>query len=317
MSGAGGGRERPRALCVVHLVRSGAGTEPLGRFLTSYREHPAGVEHDLVLLYKGFDSASAAAEHRELAGDLPVEELFVSDQGFDLTAYATAADSLNAARYCFLNSHARILAANWLTHLDSALSAPGAGLAGASGSWASIVSYGLFHLGLPSAYRRVYGDRRSTVRAFAELDRERTGTPADISAPRRSVYTALSLAGAAVGFERFPAHHLRTNAFIIDHGVFAEVGQAALRRKVQAHRLESGRDSITRRVERLGLDALVVDRDGLSYAHADWPSSETFWQGAQGGLLVADNQSEDYQRAGSERRLLLSRYAWGDQAAPR
>lgn len=309
-------RGRSEPLWLVHLVRAANPIDPLGRFLDSYRLQPAGVEHRLVLLFKGFQNPAAAAAHRDLAGELSFEELHVSDEGFDLGAYRQTAETLAGGRYCFVNSYSRILAPGWLGHLDSALSRPDTGLAGASGSWASMLSYALFHVGLPSIYGRVYPDRATTLEAFQQLESQRTGSVASVGPLRRRVHTGLALAAAFKGFERFPARHVRTNAFVIDHDTLTSTPNPALRSKVHSHRLESGRDSLTCQVQRLGLDAAVVDRLGRVYAPEDWPASETFWQGAQRGLLVGDNQTADYDNAGAAQRLLLSRYAWGDRAAP-
>ena len=44
--------------------------------------------------------------------------------------------------------------------------------------------------------------------------------------------------------------------------------------------------------------------------------SETFWQGEQDNLLVADNQTESYQRGDPGRRYALSTFAWGERAKP-
>lgn len=308
-------RSTQEPVALVHLVRSGNGPEPLRRFLDSYRAHPAGCEHRLVLLFKGFDDGEAElAAQRALARDLSIEEVRVSDEGLDLKAYRTAAGRLCAPRYCFVNSHSVIRADGWLGHLDRALQAPEVGMSGASGSWASMLSYALFQAGLPSAYRSVYEDRAGALSAFAAIDRERKGGAEPIGGIRGRVHTSIALAGMAVGFERFPAHHLRTNAFTIEHDLFMAVSRGPLRRKVQSHRLESGRDSITRRVEGQRLAAVVVDRGGRSHTHEDWPSSETFWQGRQRGLLIADNQTESYERGDADRRLLLARYAWGPAA---
>jgi len=309
-------------IAVVHLVWGPLGVGPVREFVASYRAHEAGVDHELVVLANGvgvdgFDASLSEAgllaelegvEHRLIVLERPV---------LDLVAYAQAARRLEHSRLCFLNSHSRILASGWLAHLDRALAEPGTGLVGATGSWASLYSYGLLQAGLPSAYGHIYGDRRATLREFAELDAQRTGVSQTVRGPRRWAYTAVALAGTFVGFGRFPAPHLRTNALMIDREVLRRLEAPSLRRKVDSHRLESGRASVTRQVERLGLRAVVVDRAGRTYEHEDWPGSETFWQGAQEGLLVADNQTEDYRLAGAGRRLLLSRYAWGEQAAPR
>jgi hypothetical protein len=67
---------------------------------------------------------------------------------------------------------------------------------------------------------------------------------------------------------------------------------------------------------RAGLRPLVVGKDGRCYEKEEWHTSNTFWQGDQQNLLVADNQTNDYQNGSAERRLFLSRYAWGENAAP-
>jgi hypothetical protein len=295
-------------LNLVHLVRKAEGVETLERFLASYRAHDAGIEHELILLFKGFEGHADVAGHLALAEGLGAHELHVSDEGFDLTAYHRAAQRLTAERCCFVNSHSRILAGGWLARLAAALDEPGVGIAGASGSWASLRSYALLHLGLPGPYGRIFEDRREAVATLAEVaGSERAG------GLRGAAYTAISLAGDLRGFDGFPAPHVRTNAFVIERARFLRVASGALTRKVQAHRLESGRTSITRAVEREGAAAVVVDREGRSYRSHDWPASETFWQGSQRGLMVGDNQTGAYERAAPAQRRVLARYAWGAQ----
>ncbi len=305
-------------LRLVHLVRQVNGPEPLERFLDSYREHDAGVEHQLVLLFKGFESQSAATPYRERAGELDAEAIFVHDEGFDLDAYLTAAAELGAGRYCFVNSFSRVLAAGWLRQLDDALHEPRVGLVGATGSWASARSYMYFALGLPSAYRAVYPSRRETRAEFRRVEEARTGETGGslLTIARRKAATARALAELAVGFQRFPAHHIRTNAFATTSGVLQALTTARLRRKVHAYRLEHGRRSFTRQVELMELRAVVTGRDGVIYGRDDWAESETFWQGEQANLLIADNQTERYAHGDLATRELLARFAWGSAARP-
>jgi len=86
--------------------------------------------------------------------------------------------------------------------------------------------------------------------------------------------------------------------------------------KLSAYRLESGNDSVTNQVLRLGLRVLVVGRDGEAYEPARWHLSNTFWQSREENLLVADNQTEAYLLSDSARRSELSEYAWGHFARP-
>jgi hypothetical protein len=124
----------------------------------------------------------------------------------------------------------------------------------------------------------------------------------------RSVPHALRLTAAIAPF---PAPHLRTNAFLVRHRDFIRLDGFAVATKLQAHAVESGRRSMTRQLAARGLRAVVVDRVGNVHDSERWPASETFWQGRQQGLIVADNQTELYQRADADSRLALSRLAWG------
>jgi hypothetical protein len=102
-----------------------------------------------------------------------------------------------------------------------------------------------------------------------------------------------------------------------ERGLLARLLPDRLARKVHAYRLESGSAGITGQVQRMGLRTRVVDHGGRAYEPEDWPDSETFWQGAQSGLLVSDNQTDSYERGGLDRRRVLSAFAWGERAAPR
>lgn len=302
-------------IAVVYLVWGPLGPSPLRRFVASYRRHRAGAEHDLVVILNGTDSNSLPALMAELEG-VEHRTLMLKENVQDLTAYAFAAERLEHDRVCFLNSHSVLHAPDWLSKMAHVLDSPCAGLVGASGSWASMRSYALFHVGLPSPYGRIWRDRKATIQAFRELDRERSGRDPRGHAMDR-VHTARALTTMIIGFRSFPAPHIRTNAFMAERKLLLRVlGNAPPRSKTEAHRIESGRASLTREVERAGLAALVVDRFGRHFEAADWPVSETFWQSDQRALLVSDNQTESYELGDVVRRRLLSAYAWGNRASP-
>ncbi len=303
--------------CVVHLVRAANGIEPFAAFLESYRAHPAGIPHDLALVFKGFESPKEAEQHLALAGGLVSEAIYVTDEGFDLTAYFAAADRLQRECYCFLNSYSVILADDWLRLMHAALGERGVGLVGASGSWGSIHSYLWFHLGLRGPYARVFDDRRRTRELMAQLTKRASGgAEASPGWLAGKLTTVREMRHQFLYFEPFPCHHVRTNAFMLTGELCSRMHIGELRGKIDAYRLESGRASITRQVERIGLRPVLVTRDGRSHEVADWAASGTFWQRNQENLLVADNQSREYESANADLRLLLSRYAWGELADP-
>jgi hypothetical protein len=310
-----GDAAREGRLGVVHLVWGPLGVEPLRRFVRSSRAHPAGCEHELVVLLNNVPEQQRSellaelegVEHRVLELPEPVQ---------DLAAYARAAERLEHERLCFLNSHTELLADGWLAKLDRALDEPRAGLVGATGSWGSQRSHLLHDRRLPSPYRSVFPDRRWMQEQFLAIDRERFGEPDRFPRTRRQLNTWRATVEAVVGFDSFPAAHLRTTAFLADRVLFASLHPRGrrLRRKVHAFALESGRHSYTRQVRDLGLRVLVVDREGVCYEPEQWDRSRTFWQAAQEGLLVADNQTRRYESGERDRKLLLARFAWGARA---
>ncbi len=322
-------------IAVAHLVWGPLGPAPLRRFLDSYRAHPAGAEHELVLLLNGVTAETRAPLLAELAA-VPHTVIELPEPVQDLAAYRHAATRLEHERVCFLNSYSEILAPGWLGSLDSAVSQPDAGIAGATGSWASLHSAVLNAFLLPNPYRGVVPSRSESRRLMHEvavqLEVERRGGTG--AAEQREIEERLQGAAALrfrisstlkslapmpqqlLRFEPFPAHHLRTNAFIVARELFNSLRVRTLDRKLDAYLMESGRASFTRQVQRLGLRTLIAGRDGRGYDPDDWPDSTTLWQRDQENLLVADNQTRSYSLGGLDRRRLLSSFAWADRADP-
>lgn len=262
---------------LVHLVWGPLGPEPLRRFLSSYRAHEAGTEHELVVLLNGLDvpesspreeilGALAGTPHRLIETDSPVQ---------DLSAYLYAAERLgDHETLCFVNSYGTILADRWLGMLTGALAEPEVGLAGATGNWESLAEW---HRGLPWFW------------------------PLQL----------ISIRQARRDYPRFPNPHIRTSSFAIARELLLSLELPEMPDKASAYRVESGVGSITRRVQDRGLRAVVVGRDGRSYEASDWPTSRTFRSGAQQNLLVEDNQTAVYLTVAPWVRRRLRRDSWG------
>jgi hypothetical protein len=290
------------------------GPQPLASFLGSYRGHPAGAAHRLLVLFNGFRADDDLTPWHALLADVEHDEIRLEHPVLDLAAYREAAGRVTAERYCFLNSFAVVRADGWLEALEHALGAPGVGLVGASGSWGSIRSYNRFMLGLGGRYARVFDDRRETIATLTAVAARHDPSVQD--GGHAPLHFARELLERSHGFGPFPAPHIRTSAFMLEGEVLRDLTVPELKHKADALRLESGRNSITAQVERRGLTSAVVGRNGCSYSSPEWPASETFWQADQGNLLIADKQTEDYERGDAAARVALSRYAWGEAAAP-
>jgi hypothetical protein len=257
----------------VYLVWGPLGFAPVREFLASYRRFDPGVAHELVLLFNGVNPDQRRQLADVVAGFEHVAiELPAPVQ--DLAAYAHAAKRLDHDTLCCLNSYSIALADGWLGRLVEALDRPRVGLAGASGSWESQAQW---MRGSP----RGWFDQLRSMRAL-----------------RRD-------------FPPFPNPHLRTTAFAVRRSLLLELGLGRARDKYAAYLLESGRESITRAVQRRGMRVVVTGRDGVLYDTPDWARSATYRSGDQRNLLVADRRTRDWEQVGAKLRRRLTRDAWG------
>lgn len=296
---------------VVHLIRRKNGTETFKRFLETYQAHPAGVDHDLVLIFKGFKSEEDAREYDPLLSDLPHRRLYIPDSGYDLGAYFKVVRQFEYDYFCFFNSFSRILADNWLANLYRAISIPGVGLAGATGSFETFNENSRRRAAM-LAKLDLAGRLRYMWRHVAEA-------PTFAQRLLRFVAWIFRSAGIwriSVFFPGFPNAHIRTTAFMAPRDVLQRLHVGPLWLKFFNFQLESGHRSITNQIYAMGLRALIVDARGRTYEKNDWPESATFRQSAQENLMVADNQTEAYMTADPAYRAELATRAWGDLARP-
>jgi len=298
---------------VAYLAWAPLGTEPVRRFAQSYREQPGSLEHTLVVIYNGFvgERDARLAECRREFDGIAHEELLLGEPLLDLAAYVEATRRVPGARWCFLNSYSVLLAPGWLALLSAALDPSDVGLVGASGSWGSMRSYVRFQFGLGGPYAEVFDDRRETNATLAAIDRRNTPAGPRIGFTARRLRTVRATFEQTRGFARFPASHVRSTGFVIDADTLASLRIPPLRSKIATYRFESGAASLTAQVTAIGMRALVVDRAGRAFAPADWPSSATFWQSRQEGLLIADKQTSHYDQSDLLGRSVLAGFAWG------
>lgn len=273
-------------VALVYLARERSGRESLQRFLRSYECHPGGLEHDLVVVFKGFSREAELAEWRTDLSRFPHQELRMTDFGFDIRAYSLAARRLPHRYLCLLNSFSEPLTPDWLRILHRWVVEPGVGVVGCTASWESM---------------------------YSNVERERALAASLPLFPRLGLRIRTILNRRA--YPAFPNPHLRSNAFLISRELMNRAWPSFVLGKGQAYYWESGRNGFTRRVQALGLRVLVAGRDGRAYGPDEWLLSGTFRQDNQGNLLVADNQTRGYDEADAATRRQLSVLAWGADLA--
>lgn len=305
-----------RDVGVIYLCRFAEGDEPVRRFLQTYRDHAAGVEHDFHVVFKGFPDRATLDAARALFDGIAINAIELDDSGFDLGSYVAAAKAVSNRRLIFLNTFSQIQADNWLRHFDRAMNEPGVGVVGATGSWQSnAAGYERTLKRLLNKVWNLNGVRQITGRGAAEpppalpLTMKRRSRLRYILSLFHYVYNVFE-------YGRHPNPHIRTNAFMVDRAQFLSLKLPSFKNKKDAYRFESGRRSLTRQYLARGLQTVVTDRNGKVYATEQWNVSETFWTGDQVNLLIADNRTCDYAEGTPEFRVYLEHAAWVDPWAP-
>ncbi|WFT92831.1 hypothetical protein QA633_31470 [Bradyrhizobium barranii] len=140
---------------------------------------------------------------------------------------------------------------------------------------------------------------------------------ANLDQPRVGVVSATasfeSLTLLDPRFPRFPNVHIRSNAFMMERATAIKVLTAFhIRDKKDAFFAESGPRGMTRRIFEMGLNALVVGRNGRGYPPAAWPMSDTFRLGTQRNLLVHDNVTRAYVDMPFSEKRSISKLTWGE-----
>jgi hypothetical protein len=255
----------------------------VARFVDSYLKHPAGHDHRLIFLLKGF-SRELPRELSAILDRAPHARMICPDRGYDIGSYYHAAERTMESLVMFMNSFSIIEGDLWLLKLVQAYRESGVGLVGASGSWESLVST---PLAAPES-----GGARPTRGRLSRLRAQMVCFP------------------LWAFFPAFPNPHMRTNAFLMAREDFLAVRPPRIHFKFQAWLFESGRASMTRRILRRGLRVMVIGRDGTAYGMEDWSKSGTFWQDKQENLLIHDNQSMAYSRADASAQARRCQAAW-------
>jgi hypothetical protein len=325
-------------IAIIYLARSAEGIDAIQRFAASYATSSPGIDHDLVIICKGYQNDAAVRDVRRLFWQ-PSRIISIPDDGFDIGAYITAATQLQHDHLVFLNTFSEIVAPNnWLARIEDLLQMPGVGIVGTMGSYESIrdtvdlvakASWLCLAQGLPFNKRlaahfevifQIYAKEWITPSWTSRLKnwtkRHRGINEGALSVWREHWKTVTGYQGDLGGwlerFPHFPNPHIRSNAFGIRRAILLRIASSPPLTKEGCMLFESGEDGYTRRIRNLGLEALIVNRYGQHFGIADWAKSKTFRLAAQDGLIVTDNQTRrfDAMPAGSKR--MHARVTWGD-----
>ena len=331
-------------IAVVFLARSADGsTAGLDRFARSYREFSAGLPHDLIVIRKGESHKPGARVAFDLLFEgTDVQFIDIDDRGFDIHAYLKAAAILPHEFVCFLNSHSRVTAQDWLRKLHSPLLDPGVGLVGATASFESITdtlevnSRAIWlanrdELPIDSETIELFRDqlephatewfKSAQLRlANAGEDNGASGLDVDREVDYVRLWSSLTEPGGPLyglgSYRRFPNPHIRTNGFIIRRSLLLSFGFKLADLKLACNAFESGPGGLPDKLAERALRSVLVGADGAAFDVNDWPRSGTFRLGDQRNVLIRDNRVDEFDDFTLGHRERLVQQTWGEYAGP-
>ena len=127
------------SLALLYIAR-GRDDDALGRFrrfVRAYRAHVPGAEHDLFVVFKGFDDNQKLQEARSVFEGLRYSSISTDDDNFDIGAYRAATSQIEHGLIGLVNSSAEPNCDGWIGKLLSNLG-PDVGAVGATGSFESL-----------------------------------------------------------------------------------------------------------------------------------------------------------------------------------
>jgi hypothetical protein len=322
------------SVAVVYLARFAEGIDPVRKFIDSYKRHPAGIAHHLVIVWKGFpNNDPGGSAQKAICDEVEHRSILMTDEGLDLTAYDIASRQVEHEFVCFLNTFSEIDSDEWLRKFHAHISRQNVGVVGSTASYESL---GLSMTGMNKAvwmciqgipydplYADVWGDEivkhapqwltQGRGKRWRRIVYNMTGwrQQHDIK-HHRSFEEAWKIVGAAyMGFPKFPNPHIRSNAFMIRRDLFRSLMPTRIYTKIDAFEFESGKTSMTNQILHRGLKTLVVGNDGNSYDVPEWKNSFAFRHGRQHNKLIADNQTKAFDAMNDTQRMLIESWTWG------
>jgi hypothetical protein len=281
--------EQKKEIAVVYLSWLPYGIEHLKQFVGSYNSNAPGYDHRLILLFNGTGSSSELNGFLSYArSNLKSFEFFEMPRGQDIDAYFFIAQKRPEQYLLFLNTLSRFNGDGWLKKYADVMDNKKVGVVSATASnqslYNTVYQTNKWYWEYEKGFRHNFRKYKMFVKAF--------------------VYWRFLI-------KPFPNPHVRTNAFMIERTLFSSLKKKGMASKFDAYLFESGRQSMTNQVIKLGYEPLVIGKDGKAYKVNEWKNSDTFWTGEQKNLMIKDNQTELYQNATPDYRRYLTFICWG------
>lgn len=216
------------------------------RFLNSYEKFSAGVEHSLTVLLRGYENnLKDYNEIKEICKNKNIKTLDTQDIGLDFGAYLDGAQQSSAEYICGINTTCIIMCDNWLEKLYSTTEKDSQyKFVGVSGSYELCPEY--------VRELKLIGNLKDKIKSLCQ---------------NLNIFRILYRFIFTPKMKGFPNYSVRTSSFLIDKNIYLEYfkTQNLPKNKLEAYKLENGKNSISNFITEKGLKYCIVDKSGRKY----------------------------------------------------
>jgi len=263
-----------RIVCYIFTVFDKK--ETLKDFANHYKKYNSGINHELVICFKLFNSLKIN-ELKEYLIDINYTEFIdpSKENDWDFGSYMRVSESFYNKDILFLSSHSYPVCNDWLKKLfifknDETVIAPTA-------SYESLVD----SIKLKNKFHKII---RYLIRKYK----------------------------FSKDFNKFPNPHFRTSSFLINSKIFLNyIKDKKLRNKEDTLKIESGKNSLTKYLKNKKIKILVVNSDGEKFEQNNWKYSETYNFLKHDKSIISDKHSRKYLELNNDEKKNARLTVWG------
>jgi hypothetical protein len=292
------------------------------RFVESYKLHPAGLEHDLIIIRKGFGEHELEWKSwSSLLNGITYECRSFPDEHYTF-GYMRLVIEEHPERYIlFLLSSCEILVDNWLS-----LFMKHAGIKkvlGCGGTYSSLNAVFLDKRRITCSPFSISVLRNNFCRKCCPHGITTTNIKSLINRFKFNIKLRLRRFGVISKHERFcranfypfPNPYLHTAKFMIPPHFLDNISHwpevSSISSKNTEFLFESGKQSLTNQAIRAGYEVLVIGADGVAYPIDKWKESKTFFSYNQENTVIGDHYNRCYEAASNKIKKNMELLSYG------
>ena len=262
-------------ILVCYLITKFDNEDTLLTFLKNYKNFKSGYPHELLICFKLFDNEKLNI-FRKLLLNISYTE-FIDNHihnDFDLGSYSRVALNYKSRLIFFLNSYSYPICDNWLDIIIQNYEENS--ILATSASYESLLS----SIKLKKFYKFLkYWIKIISYKKF---------------------------------FYPFPNPHIRTTGFLIKgNDYFKFMSNKLIKSKIDAWKIESGKNSLTNYLKKLNYNIYVINSDGNKFSEKYWKNSQTYNFSEQNKSIISDKHIRKYHSLDNNEKLKFQFDTWG------